>query len=184
MAITTVETVGDPAVMFAVCLDVGVQDQQRDPTHIEPPHPGKDLTTGEGYAHHDASVFGTEMERVHRGVVLRLPAICDLLIEIAMPVEEPDPGQREPPIAGGLQMVPGEDAKSTGVLGHERVDAELGGAIGDLRGHQICQDRVEVGDLQGNPLDQPNVTEEVVELLMTEIGDDRDRMPVRSGPGQ
>ena len=120
-AITAVEAIGDPAVVLAVCLDVGVQDQQWDPTDIDPPHPCKHVTTGERDGHYYARVLGAELERVDRGVVLRLRAVGDLLIEIAMPVEEPDSDQREPPIARSLQMVAGEDAQSAGVLGNQRV---------------------------------------------------------------
>ena len=116
--------------------------------------------------------------------MLRLTPIGDLLVEVAVPVEKPYPGQWESPIAGRLEVITGEDPQTAGVLGNERIDAELRGAVGDLWRHWIFQDGVEVGDLDGDALHERTVTEEIVELLGREVRDDRDRMSRRSGTGQ
>jgi len=182
--ITTVEAVGDPTVVLAVRLEVRVEEEKRDPSHIEAPHTCGDVSTWERDAHHYTGVHGAELDGVDRWVVLRLPAIGDLLIEIAMSIEEPNSGEWESPVAGRLQVVAGEDPEATRILGDEGIDAELGRAVGDLRCHRIGEGGVEVGDLHGDALDKGPVTEEVVELLGSEVGDDRDRVPRRSSTGQ
>ena len=125
MAVATVETVGDATVVLTVRFEVRVQDEKRDPAHIDAPHPCGDVSAGEWDAHHHARVQGPELERINRWVVLRLTTIGDLLIEVPVSIEEPDTGQRESPIAGRLQMITGEDPETTCVLGNERIDAEL-----------------------------------------------------------
>ena len=97
--------------------------------------------------------------------MLRLPAIGDLLIEVAVSIEEPYTGQRESSITGRFEVITGEDPEATRVLGNERIDAELRRAVGDLRRHRIGQHGVEVGDLDGDALYERTVTEEIVELF-------------------
>ena len=116
--------------------------------------------------------------------MLRLTTIGDLLIEVAVSVEEPDTGQRESSIAGRLEVITGEDPEATRVLGNEGIDAELGRAIGDLWCHRIGQQGVEVGDFYRDALYEGTVTEEIVELFGGELGYDRDRVSRRSGTGQ
>ena len=59
MAVATVETVGDPTVVLTVRLEVRVQDEKRDPAHIDAPHPCGDISTWERDAHHHACVHGS-----------------------------------------------------------------------------------------------------------------------------
>ena len=184
MAVTAVEPVGDPTVVLAVRLEVRVQDEKRDPAHIDAPNPGGDVPTGEWDAHHHTGVQSAQVDRVDGRVVLRLPSIGDLLIEIAMSIEEPDTDQREPPIAGSLQMVTGKDPEATGILGYESIDTEFRRAIGDLRCHRIGQDGVEVCDLHGDTLDKHAVTEQIIQLFGGEVRHNRDRVSGRSRAGQ
>ena len=53
------------------------------------------------------------------------------LPEITLPVQERDPDERQPEIAGCFGVVAGKHAETTGVDGQRGVDAELGGEIGD-----------------------------------------------------
>ena len=56
MAVTTVETVGDPTVVLTVRFEVRVEDEKRDPAHIEAPHPRGNVSARERDAHHHACV--------------------------------------------------------------------------------------------------------------------------------
>ena len=109
VAITAVEAIGDSTVVLAVRFEVRVQDEKRDPAHIDAPHPSGDVTTRERDTHHHPCVHGAELERVDGRIVLGLPAIGNFLIEVAMSIEEPDTGQRKSAIAGRLEMITGED---------------------------------------------------------------------------
>ncbi|GAA3083290.1 hypothetical protein GCM10020254_29620 [Streptomyces goshikiensis] len=48
-----------------------------------------------------------------------------------MPVQQPDADERDAEVAGGLEVVPGEDAEAAGVLGKGGGDAEFRGEVGD-----------------------------------------------------
>ena len=64
--------------------------------------------------------------------MLLLPAVAgEGLAEVAVPVEQPDADQRYAEVAGGLEMVAGEDAEAAGVLRQGGGDAELGREVGD-----------------------------------------------------
>lgn len=64
---------------------------------------------------------------VEHGVVLLLPAVAgQALAEVAVAVEQADPDERHAEVAGGLEVVSGEDAEAAGVLGQGGGDPELG----------------------------------------------------------
>ena len=66
--------------------------------------------------------------------MLLLPAVAgEGLAEVAVPVEQSDADERDAEVAGGLEMVAGEDAEAAGVLRQGGGDAELGREVGDRR---------------------------------------------------
>ena len=70
-------------------------------------------------------------------VGLLLPALAaQRLLEVAVPVEQPDADDRHAEVAGGLEVVAGEDAEAAGVLRQHRGDAELGREVAD-RGRPV-----------------------------------------------
>ncbi len=133
--VTTVEAVGDGAHLLGVLVDVGVQQVQGNPAHVGPPDPGDDLGVAQLDLHADVVALRDRHRiRVEVRVGLLLPAVAvERLSEVAVSVEEPDPRERHPQVARGLQVVTGEHAKSTGVLGEGLGDAELGGEVRNLR---------------------------------------------------
>ena len=69
-------------------------------------------------------------------VALLLPALArQQLAEVAVPVEQSDADDRDAEVAGGLEVVAGEDAEPAGVLRQHRGDAELGREVADRRGY-------------------------------------------------
>ena len=69
---------------------------------------------------------------VEDGVLLELPALAgERLLEVAGVVEQADADQRDAEVAGGLEVVAGQDAEAAGVLREHRGDAELGREVGD-----------------------------------------------------
>ncbi len=144
--VAAVEPVGDPAQVLVVVLHVGVQQQQRDPADLGPPDPGaQHPAAGHGHVHQDrrARGLGEQFQRqapgVEHRVVLDLPAVQrQRLAEVAGAVEQADADQRHAQVGGGLEVVAGEHAKATRVVGQRLGDAELHGEVGD----RVRQQRV------------------------------------------
>ena len=59
----------------------------------------------------------------------------DRLAEVAVLVEEADADERHGHVAGGLDVVAGEDAEAAGVDAQALVEAVLGAEVGDRAGH-------------------------------------------------
>ena len=73
-----------------------------------------------------------ELVGVEDRVGLLLPALAgQRLLEVAVPVHQPDAHQRDAEVAGRLQVVAGEDAETAGVLREDGGDAVLRGEVGD-----------------------------------------------------
>ena len=139
LAVAAVEPVGHVDVVLGVALDVGVQHQQRHPADAGHPDPG-DQRRPVGQVDRDggAGAVGLAQQRdrqpvgVEDRVGLLLPALAgERLLEVAVPVEQPDADDRHAEVAGGLEVVAGEDAEAAGVLRQHRGDAELGREVAD-----------------------------------------------------
>ena len=125
-----------------VVLDVGVEQQQRHPADLGHPDPGgqrrppgRPTATVRGRAVGLAQQRDRQAVGVEDRVALLLPAVArQRLPEVAVPVEQADADQRDAEVAGGLEVVAGQDAEAAGVLRQHRGDAELRGEVGDRRG--------------------------------------------------
>ncbi len=134
IASAAVEPVGDVAFAGGVLLDVGVEQQQRDTADLGLPDGGVQRASAGQGQHHPAGGavrLAQEGERqlvgVEDGVVLLLPAVPGQgLAEVAVAVEQADPDERHTEVAGGLEVVAGEDAEAAGVLGQGGGDSEFG----------------------------------------------------------
>ena len=79
----------------------------------------------------DTGVDEPERVRVDRGVAFLLPAVgVEALSEVALGVEQADPDQRDTEVGRRLEMVAGEHAETTRVLGERFGDPELRGEVG------------------------------------------------------
>lgn len=68
-----------------------------------------------------------EFVGVEDGIVLLLPTLArEGLAEVAVPVEQPDADERDAEVAGGLEVVAGQDAEAAAVLGQGGGDTEFG----------------------------------------------------------
>ncbi len=134
LAAAAVEPVGHPAFDEVVLLDVGVEQEQRDPAHLGDPDAGaQGAVAGQGEGDLGGGAVGLlelvqgQLVRVEDGVVLLLPAVPGQgLAEVSVPVEQADADQRGAEVAGGLEVVAGQDAEPAGVLRQGGGDAELG----------------------------------------------------------
>ena len=141
LGVAAVQPVGDGADDLAVLLHVGVEQQQRHAADLGDPDAGgqrlvagqPDLDLGDR-----AVLLAQQRERqavgVEHRVGLLLPAVAgQRLAEVAVPVEQADADDRHAEVAGGLEVVAGQDAEAAGVLRQHRGDAELRGEVADRR---------------------------------------------------
>ena len=138
LAVAAVEPVGDVAVVVGVALDVGVEQQQRHAADAARPRsarpgrgpPGTRSTTVARGAVGLAQQRDRQAVGVEHRVGLLLPALArERLLEVAVAVEQADADDRDAEVAGGLEVVAGEDAEAAGVLREHRGDAELRGEV-------------------------------------------------------
>jgi hypothetical protein len=133
LAAPAVQPVGDLADGSGVVLVVGVEQQQRHPADVRHPDArGQRL----GARHPDGDGRGAAVVLTQLGewqpvgvddrVALLLPAFtAQRLDEVAVPVEQPHAHDRDAQVAGGLEVVAGEDTQAAGVLRQHGGDAEL-----------------------------------------------------------
>ena len=130
--VALVEAGGDPPVDGVVLVELGVEEVERDAADLDAPDVERDLAAGErereperrpvlGEHLDGRQVLGDDLRPV---LVLEARAV-DALLEVALPVEEPDAddGQRE--VARLLEDVARERAEPARVDRQRRVDAEL-----------------------------------------------------------
>ena len=130
--VAAIEPIGDLPIGLGVDREIGVEQQQRDPADVEPPHLGVDVAIGDRDLDDDAGVDATEIGGVVGFDPLGLLSTVEHLAKEAMPVEQADTGQRGTDVAGRLEMVAGQDAETTRVLRHELADPELGREVDDV----------------------------------------------------
>jgi hypothetical protein len=173
-----IETVGYFAVFFGIVRNLGVEEEQWESPHVDLPDPGPYLTSGERDTHHHSCVGGSDTLGIDDVVALDLAAEADLLSEDTLAIEQTDSGKGCAEVAGTLEMVSGEHAQPTGVLGEQGSEPELGGAVGD-RGGDAVLDQICLGY---DPTSEVGITGERLDLRLPETGDDRGRMRVQIGP--
>ena len=123
--------------------DVGVEQQQRDPPDLGPPHLRHQLAPARQPDRHLACrPVGLTDQRdrqpvgVQDRVGLLLPSLAgQRLPEVAAAVEQPHADDRHSEVRGRLEVVAGEDAQAARVLRENGGDAELRGEIGDRARH-------------------------------------------------
>ena len=136
--VAAVELAGDAAQLGRVLGDVGVEEDERDAADVDLPRGEAQRALGERDLEEERLAVlaqaARDGEAVH--VVLRvaldLPAGgVDLLLEVALAVEEADADERDVEVGRALEVVAGEDAEAAGVDVHGLVQAELHREVGD-----------------------------------------------------
>ncbi len=125
--VPAVQAVGDLDPVGRVLGEVGVEQVQRDLADVGPPHPRPYRVAGEIDRHREAGVGEPERLGVHVEGLLLLPAVgVELLVEVALGVQQADPDERHTEIGRRLEVVTGEHAEAARVLRERLGDAELG----------------------------------------------------------
>ena len=146
--VAAVEPGGQLAVLGAVARHVAIQQVELHPADVHQPDLGQQLAGAGVDADGDRLAVGAQ-GGLHRQVLdlrveilLVLPAVdVEMLLEIALVVEQPDGHQRHAQPAGALDVVAGKHAQAAGIDGHRLVDAELQREIG----HRLRAEHAGVG---------------------------------------
>ena len=130
--VTHVQTSGDPPVQDVVLAAARVEQVQRHAPHVDAPHLDVHVAPPKGHRHRERPPVlpGHERRRERRGVdlgpVVVLPAArVEALVVAALPVEQADPDDRQPPVRRLLQDVAREDPEAARVDRKRRVDPVL-----------------------------------------------------------
>ena len=134
-----VETVGDRSEVVVVLGDVGVEQEQLDAPDRHLPDTGvEDAAAGQrecdvrGGTVRVAQHAQRQAVGVQHRIGLLLPAVRrDRLGEVSGPVEQADADDGHAEVRCALEMVPGQDAETSGVLGQCRSDPELRREVAD-----------------------------------------------------
>ena len=195
-----VEPVGHLSLVTGVLLDVGVQQQQRHPADLGEPDLGVQGAAGQrDFDPHRRLAFVQQGQRervgVQQRVALLLPAgLVQRLPEVALAIEQADPDDRYAEVAGRLEMVPGQDAQTAGVLRQHLGDAELRGEVADALGRGGVLRRVGLvpqvaGEVVGQVrLNHPQALEELLvhrehlQPLDRHVGEQPERVPAGAVP--
>ena len=136
-----VQDVGDRPVLDRVLGDIRVQQQDRHPSDLSEPHRDGQVPTGEldrdGQRQAVLVLHPRQRQaaQVVVGVSVLLVAVgIDLLAEVTLAIEQPDPDERQGHVAGGFHMIAGQDAQSARVDPDRLVEAIFGAEVGDRSG--------------------------------------------------
>ena len=189
--VSAVELAGDAAQLGRVLGDVGVEEDERDAADVDLPRGEAQRALGERDLEEQRLAVllaqaARDGEAVH--VVLRvaldLPAGgVDLLLEVALAVEQADADERDVEVGGALEVVAGEDAEAAGVDVDGLVQAELHREVGDHAAVRLGVDLPVLGGLHlllELRLDRLHVGEErgvggeLLEALLPDAGEEAD----------
>ena len=138
VAVAAIEAMRDIAVVFAVLLEIGIEEIQHYVAHARLPDLYRDAAPPQIHLHVQVlairAIDRGDRQVVEIGVdVLRVLVAfaVDGLMEVALPVQEADPDERQPHIARRLAVVPREDAKSARVDRQALVESEFGTEVRD-----------------------------------------------------
>ncbi len=134
--IAAVQTARQLTILRAVAFHVAIEQIQPHASHVHQPHFGVQLA-GAGLDG-DGHLFAIGPQRgLHRHVfdfrvevLFALVAVeIQVLLEIALVVEQPNGHQRHIQTAGAFDMVARQDSQAAGVDRHRFVDAKFGGEV-------------------------------------------------------
>ena len=132
LLVSSVQPIGHRDRLGRVGRHVGVEQVQRDPPGVDAPHPNRDVDTGEVDVHLDTRRLDAECVGIDALVALALPPVAvELLVEVALGVQQPDADEGHAEIGTRLEVIAREHAESPRVLRERLGDAELGREVGD-----------------------------------------------------
>ena len=137
--VATIELTGHIAELGAILGDIGIEQNQRNPSDIQAPSREmeffvigeRDLKEKGLSVRVEATGDGEGVDVVF-GISFHLPTGgIDDLFEIAFAIEETDTDQRDVEIGRGFEMVAGQDAEAAGVDMDGFVQTEFHGEVGN-----------------------------------------------------
>ena len=161
-----VQAGGDPAVGPGVLRPLGVEQEQRDPSHVDPPDLHDHLAAPQGHGHREGQAVvpghqgGGEAVGVGLHPVLRLPpGGVHLLVEDALAVKHADADHGDAPVRRRFEDVARQDAKAARVGGQGSMDPVFGtqeghGPVGRPGRRVFGQVGLDLPPKPAGPLDQ------------------------------
>ena len=200
LAAANVQDVRDRPVRVGVLREIGVEQQDRDPSDLGDPDGDRQVAPGQLDRHRQrqARLVLDPSERqpgqVVVGVVVLLVAVgIDRLAEVALAIEEAHADRRQGHVAGRLHVVAGEHAEPARVDAEQFVEPVLGAEIGDRSGQLVGIPALEpvaraVGHVAVELGQDVVVFGEELRVIeqarpLGRAADDRDRVPI-AGPGR
>ena len=162
--VAAIEPAGQFAVLRIVHLDVGVEQEQVDAAHRHLPDFRENRAGPRVDLHGDRLAVGAEGRLDRQGLGSRLQVFLvlvavdvELLLEVALVVEQAHRDQRDAQTAGTLDVVAREHAQAARVDRHRFMDAELGRKIDDRLRSQHAGVDVAPGRIAGHVFLEPAV---------------------------
>ena len=192
VAAAAVQRLGHPTGDLVVAGHVRVQQQQRDPADLRPPHVGLEQPAArQVQLDHARAAVGLAQQRqrqpvrVKDGVLLLLPPLpVERLAEVTGLVEQTHPDDGHAQVGRGLEMVAGQDAQTSGVLRQDVGEPELGAEVADGLGGARPGHPPDPAVLLGCPPLVPAVLGEVVGQRVGGVLQPRDELGVPRQPLQ
>ncbi len=138
LAAADIEDVGDRPVRLGVVRYVRIQQEDRNAPCLDQPHRGVEVAPGQLDGDRERLAVLAEhaqdrqLGQVVVGVGMLLMAVgVDRLTKVAVLVQQAHADERHGHVAGGLDVVAGEDAEAAGVDAQALVEAVLGAEVAD-----------------------------------------------------
>ena len=142
-AIAAVQTRGHLAVFGGIAFHVRVEEKQIAAAHFHAPDFGVDRTMAGINLHHDRSAvfsdgrFHGKLVDIGLEVLFVLPAVAiETLAEISLAIKQAHADQRDAEIGGALDVIAGQNSKSSRIDGERFMHAKFGGEISHGTGPQ------------------------------------------------
>ena len=135
-----VQLIRDVLILLRVHRDVGIQQKNRNPSCLHPPHLRIDISPRILDGHRNGFVFfvpldldGLRVEIIFR-MALLLPAIdIQILTEIPLLIEQSDTDERNTKVACRFDMVAGKNSQAARIVRQTFCQSKLCGKICDRR---------------------------------------------------
>ena len=151
LPVASIELVSDLTIPLGVFCDVGIHQVELHPTHVDTPDLRSDLVAVEGHTkYHRCAIVVTHQRKRQilkvLSLILRhlLSVGSDLLVEVAVAIEEADAYHIGTEVTRLLDVITGENAETAGVDLQDIGDPVLHTEVGD-RGEVVPHRLVHVG---------------------------------------
>ena len=188
LPVASIELMSDLTIPLRVLRNVGIHKVKLHPPHIDTPDLGRHFVAIKGHAEHQGGA--TVVTHQRKGEILEVLSLVlcyllsvggNLLVEVAVAVEEADAHHIGTEVTRLLDVVTGEDAETAGVDLQDIGDAILHTEVGD-RGEVVPLRLIHIGpeaavDLR-EPLEEVLILCQLCDTTLREGVEDVDRIPL------